>query len=151
MLRWRADLNYDPTGRRAIEAESRVTTTRQNFRSGRLVSCILDSLIQSARFGFIVNKESDVKKRRICSVDGILAVHEDEDEAVRSLEDGESIVSTTFRNLEVQAALETIAERGNIADSQIDMIEFHHEIISITRIRVGYESSKENFRTPTSS
>jgi nitrogen regulatory protein PII len=67
----------------------------------------------------------------------ILAVHQDQDEAVRSLEDREATIATTLRNFEVEAVVEKIGKSRNIADGKIHVIEFQHSFISIAWVRAG--------------
>lgn len=124
-----------------IETERWVTAPLQEFRRGRFVSGIFDLVIRGSHFLFVLNQESDMKKWRIGSVHRILAIHQNQDKTIRSIEDGESAVAPALRNFEVEAALEKIGERRNITDSEVNVIEFQHLIISITGIRAGRDSS----------
>jgi hypothetical protein len=97
-----------------IEPESGIAASLQDCWNGRLVSGVLDSLIRSGHFLFITNNEAHVKKRRIACVRCILAMHQDQDEAVRSVENGEPAAATTLGNLELEAALEKFGKPRNI-------------------------------------
>jgi hypothetical protein len=126
MLSWCADLHHNPSGRRMIETESRVTAPLQNPRSRRLVSSAFHPLIRGVHLLLILNNESDVKKRWVGRMHRVFAMHQDQNETVRSLEYREPAIAAPFGYLEIQAALEKISETWNIADSHIYVIEFQH-------------------------
>ena len=126
-----ADFDADATRRRVIEPKCGFAAALQDCWNGWFVAGIFDALVSGSNRFLIRDEEAYVKERRIGGVQGVLAVHKDENETIFAFQNGEPAVATPFCDFEREAALEKVSAAGNVVDGQVYVIEFVHEEISL--------------------